>query len=140
MSGHYGDGVKDSTDNYYTTNFPEQIVAAYSEPEKETLQAYGVTTWKDLYPSEDEFAVKPWGAAYNLPTPGDSDYNVIFQKTQDIIRKRIPEAILSSPDQFDGIYDGMIAEVNKAGAEKWSSNTPSLSKIALNCGMVKLNN
>ncbi|MNP39160.1 hypothetical protein D3C76_1327210 [compost metagenome] len=71
-----------------------------------------------MYPSEDEFAVKPWGAAYNLPTPGDSDYNVIFQKTQDIIRKRIPEAILSSPDQFDGIYDAMIAEVNKAGAEK----------------------
>lgn len=33
----YGDGVKDSTDNYYKTNFPEQIVANYSEVEKETL-------------------------------------------------------------------------------------------------------
>ncbi|KAJ3198326.1 hypothetical protein HK101_006460 [Irineochytrium annulatum] len=117
ISGHYGDGVKDSTDNYYTTNFPEQIVAAYSDAEKETLKAYGATTWKDMFPSEDEFPIKPWGAAYNLPTPGDSNYNVIFKKTQDIIRKRIPEAILSTPEQFDAIYDGMITEVNQAGAE-----------------------
>ncbi|KAA8786169.1 putative aldouronate transport system substrate-binding protein [Paenibacillus sp. 4624] len=118
MSGRYGDGVKDSTNNYYTTNFPEQIQASYTQAEKETLQAYGASTWKDLFPNEEEFAVKPWGAAYNMPTPGDSDYNVIFQKTQDIIRKRIPEAVLSSPDQFDAIYDGLIAELNQAGAEK----------------------
>ncbi|MGQ8875000.1 ABC transporter substrate-binding protein [Paenibacillus sp. TSA_86.1] len=118
MSGHYGDGVKDSTDNYYTTNFPEQIEASYTQAEKETLQAYGALTWKDLFPSEEEFPVKPWGVAYNMPTPGDSDYNVIFQKTQDIIRKRIPEAVLSSPEKFDAIYDGMIAELNQAGAEK----------------------
>lgn len=118
MSGRYGDGVKDSTNNYYTTNFPEQIEAAYTEAERETLAAYGASTWKDLFPSEEEFPVKPWGAAYDMPTPGDSDYNVISQKTQDIIRKRIPEAVLSSPKEFDVIYDGMIDELNQAGAEK----------------------
>ena len=59
-----------------------------------------------------------------MPTPGDTDYNVIFQKTQDIIRKRIPEAVLSSPGQFDAIYDGLIAELNQAGAEKWKNNIP----------------
>ena len=118
MSGRYGDGVKDSTNNYYTTNFPEQIEAAYTEAERETLAAYGASTWKDLFPSEEEFPVKPWGAAYDMPTPGDSDYNVISQKTQDIIRIRIPEAVLSSPKEFDVIYDGMIDELNQAGAEK----------------------
>ncbi|MEN1989335.1 ABC transporter substrate-binding protein [Paenibacillus hubeiensis] len=118
MTGHYGDGVKDSTGNYYTTNFPEQIVASYSDAEKETLKAYGATTWKDLYPKEDEFPVKAWGAAYNLPTPGDSDYNVIYQKTQDIIRKRIPEAILSPVDKFDSVYDTMLADLETAGATK----------------------
>ncbi|CAH1220948.1 MULTISPECIES: ABC transporter substrate-binding protein [unclassified Paenibacillus] len=118
MTGHYGDGVKDSTGNYYTTNFPEQIVASYSDAEKETLKAYGATTWKDLFPKEDEFPVKAWGAAYNLPTPGDSDYNVIYQKTQDIIRKRIPEAILSPVDKFDSVYDTMLADLETAGATK----------------------
>lgn len=42
----YGDGVKDSTGNYYTANFPEQIVAGYSDAEKQALAAYRATTWK----------------------------------------------------------------------------------------------
>lgn len=113
---HYGDGVKDSTGNYYTTNFPEQIVAAYSAAEKEALAGYGITTWKELFPSEDDFEVKVWGAAYNMSVPSDGKYEVIYQKTQDIIQKRIPEAIVSTPDQFDKLYDSMLAEVDKAGA------------------------
>ncbi|MCM3130438.1 MULTISPECIES: ABC transporter substrate-binding protein [unclassified Paenibacillus] len=116
FSAHYGDGVKDPSGNYYTTNFPEEIVKNYNEAEKETLAGYGVETWKDLFPSEDEFPVKEWGAAYNMPVPSGSDYNVTFQKTQDIIQKRIPEAIVSTPDKFDEIYDSMLQEIDKAGA------------------------
>lgn len=39
---HYGDGVKDSTGNYITTNFPEQIEASYNDVEKEVLTGYGI--------------------------------------------------------------------------------------------------
>ncbi|MCM3782440.1 ABC transporter substrate-binding protein [Neobacillus mesonae] len=117
FGAHYGDGVKDSTDNYYTTNFPEAIQENYSDIEKEVLAGYEVSTWKELFPSGDEFPVKEWGAAYNMPIPTDSgNYNVVYQKTQDIIQKRIPEAIVSSPDQFDSIYDNMLSELDKAGA------------------------
>ncbi|WP_339286877.1 ABC transporter substrate-binding protein [Paenibacillus sp. FSL R5-0486] len=117
FGAHYGDGVKDSTDNYYTTNYPEQIQQSYSDEEKEALKGYGITTWKDLFPSEKEFPVKEWGAAYNMPIPSDSgDYNVVYQKTQDIIQKRIAEAITSSPSAFEGIYDNMITELDNAGA------------------------
>ncbi|MFD2701380.1 ABC transporter substrate-binding protein [Paenibacillus shunpengii] len=117
FGAHYGDGVKDSTGNYFTTNFPEQIQEGYSAVEKEVLAGYGIRTWKELFPSEDEFPIKEWGAAYNMPIPTDSgNYNVIYQKTQDIIQKRIPEAIISAPDQFDAIYDNMLAELDKEGA------------------------
>ena len=116
FSAHYGDGVKDPSGNYYTTNFPEEIVKNYNEAEKETLAGYGVDTWKDLFPSEEDFPVKEWGAAYNMPVPSGTDYEVTFQKTQDIIQKRIPEAIVSTPDKFDQIYDTMLQELDKAGA------------------------
>ncbi|MBT2286725.1 ABC transporter substrate-binding protein [Paenibacillus polymyxa] len=117
FGAHYGDGVKDSTNNYYTTNYPEQIQQGYSDEEKEALKGYSITTWKDLFPSEEEFPVKEWGAAYNMPIPSDSgDYNVVYQKTQDIIQKRIAEAITSSPSAFEGIYDNMITELDNAGA------------------------
>ncbi|WP_138493635.1 ABC transporter substrate-binding protein [Paenibacillus pinistramenti] len=133
---HYGDGVKDSTGNYYTTNYPEQITASYSKAEKEALASYHATTWKDLFPSEKDFPVKEWGALYNMQVPTDGDYQVIYQKTQDIVRKRIPEAILANPDDFDKKYDQFIDELNKAGAEKMEQEYTQLvkSRVALFTG------
>ncbi|MNJ46256.1 Lipoprotein LipO precursor [compost metagenome] len=128
FGGRYGDGVKDSTGNYYTTNFPDQIVASYTEAEKETLKAYNATTWKDLFPQESDFPAKEWGALYNMPVPTDGDYNVIFQKTQDIIRKKIPEAILAKTTDFDKIYDGFLVELDKAGAAKMEAEYTELVK------------
>ncbi|WP_025684105.1 ABC transporter substrate-binding protein [Paenibacillus maysiensis] len=128
ISGHYGDGVKDATGNYYTTKFPEQIIASYSEPEKESLKAYGVKTWKELFPSEKEFDVKPWGAAYNLTTDNESNYNVTFKKTTDIIRKRIPEAILAPTSNFDTVYDNMLKELDAAGAVQMEQQYTQLVK------------
>lgn len=115
---HYGDGIKDPSGNYYTTNYPEMIAENYSQAEKESLQAYKARTWKDLFPNEKDFPVKEWGAAYNMPIPTNTNYNVIFQKSQDIVRKRIPEAILAKPDQFDTVYDRMLQELNQAGVPK----------------------
>ncbi|WP_044479432.1 ABC transporter substrate-binding protein [Paenibacillus antibioticophila] len=125
---YYGDGVKDPSGNYYTTNFPEQIVAGYTEAEKETLAAYGATTWKDLFPQESDFEPKEWGALYNMPVPTDGDYQVIYQKTQDIIRKRIPEAVLAKPDQFDKVFDDFLAELDKAGAKEMEAEYTALVK------------
>ncbi|MBE7898301.1 extracellular solute-binding protein [Paenibacillus polymyxa] len=115
---HYGDSVKDPTGNYYTTNYPEMITENYSQAEKESLQAYKARTWKDLFPNEKDFPVKEWGAAYNMPVPTNTNYNVIYQKSQDIVRKRIPEAVLAKPDQFDAVYDRMLQELDQAGVPK----------------------
>ncbi|MGZ7442257.1 ABC transporter substrate-binding protein [Paenibacillus sp. TH7-28] len=128
FGARYGDGVKDPSGNYYTTNFPEQIVENYTEAEKETLKAYNATTWKDLFPQEDEFPAKEWGALYNMPVPTDGDYQVIFQKTQDIIRKRIPEAILAKEADFDKVYDAFLSELDKAGAAKMEAEYTELVK------------
>jgi putative aldouronate transport system substrate-binding protein len=128
MSAHYGDGVKDPTGNYYTTNFPEQILAGYNDVEKETLKAYGATTWKDLFPKEDEFEVQPWGAAWNIPVPGDSDTAVLSNKMKDITWKRIPEAILAKPEKFDQIWDAYQKDLINAGVEKMEQGYEQLVK------------
>ncbi|OAB41070.1 ABC transporter substrate-binding protein [Paenibacillus antarcticus] len=118
LSVHYGDGVKDSTDNYYTTSFPEQIVADYNAVEKETLAAYKVTTWRELFPKDDEFKVKPWGAAWNIAIPGDSEVLILDNKLRDITWKRIPEAILAKPDNFDKVWESYMQDLDKAGVDK----------------------
>ncbi|WP_019533638.1 ABC transporter substrate-binding protein [Paenibacillus ginsengihumi] len=118
LSARYGDGVKDSTGNYFTTNYPEQIKENYTPSAKATLKAYGVEMWKDLWPKADQFEEKPWGAAYNIPVPADSNVNITYKKVEEITRKRIPEIILADPAKFDQLYDRFIQELNEAGAEK----------------------
>lgn len=115
---HYGDGVKDPSGNFYTTKFPEQISSQFNEVEKETLAAYNATTWRDLFPKEEEFKVRPWGAAWNITIPGDSEIVILDGKLKDITWKRIPEAILSKPEEFDMIWDDFMVDLEKAGVKK----------------------
>lgn len=114
---YYGDGVTDSTGQTYTIASPEQIKDAYTETEKEVLKNYGVEMWKDLYPQKEEFPVKEWGAAFNIPVEAGSDLELVMQKCLDIVKKRIPEAILADPDDFDKVWDKFMKDLEKAGVE-----------------------
>lgn len=124
----YGDGVKDPTGNYYTTVFPEQIEKEYTQADRETLAAYNIRSYKDLWPSEEEFPVRPWGAAWNINMGTGSEANVIFQKCQDIMKRRITQAILAEPEQFDAIWDDFMEELEKAGVEKLNEEFTKLVK------------
>ncbi|MEX1029422.1 MAG: ABC transporter substrate-binding protein [Paenibacillaceae bacterium] len=115
---HYGDGAKDAVGNYYTKNFPEQLVIGYSDVEKETLAAYKATTWKDLFPNEDEFSEKAYGAAWNISIPGEDEVSILGTKMRDITWKRVPEAILAKPADFDKIWDAYMQDLDKAGVDK----------------------
>ncbi|QLG42341.1 ABC transporter substrate-binding protein [Paenibacillus sp. E222] len=118
MGGHYGDGVKDSTGNYYTKNFPEQIIKNYTDVDKETLKAYDATTWMDLFPNEKDFPVKPWGAVWNISVPSDDEINIIANKVKDITWKQIPQAVMAKPEEFDAIWNDYQQKLVDAGVEK----------------------
>ncbi|ANY70111.1 ABC transporter substrate-binding protein [Paenibacillus sp. BIHB 4019] len=128
ISARYGDGVKDSTGNYFTTKFPEQFKAEYSEADKKTLAAYKVEMYKEFWPADDAFPERPYGAAWNLNFETGSEADVIFQKTQDIMKKRVPEAILAKPENFDKIWDDFMADLDKAGASKLNEQFTQMVK------------
>ncbi|MHA7580160.1 ABC transporter substrate-binding protein [Paenibacillus vandeheii] len=118
IGGHYGDGVKDSTGNYYTKNFPEQIIENYTDVEKETLKAYDAATWMDLFPNEKDFPVKPWGAVWNISVPSDDEINIIANKVKDITWKQIPQAVMAKPEEFNAIWNDYQQMLIDAGVEK----------------------
>jgi len=128
MSARYGDGVLDSTGNYFTTNFPDQIVAQYSEADKKTLAAYGKTVYKDFWPADDAFKERAYGAGWTINFDTASDANVIFQKSQDIMKKYIPQAILADPADFDKVYDEFMAELDKINVAKMNAEYSELIK------------
>lgn len=118
LSISYGDGVQDPTGSYYTTSFPEQIIAAYPEEEKEVLKAYGITRWIDLWPQTEEFTPRPYGAAWMIGIPSDSDLAVMNKRMDDICQGTLPKAILCDPSDFDNAYDSFLNELTKAGADR----------------------
>ncbi|MBW5447173.1 ABC transporter substrate-binding protein [Cohnella sp. CFH 77786] len=128
LSASYGDGVKDPSGNYYTTTFPELIQAKYSKADKETLAAYKASTYLDLWPKKEEFPVKPWGAAWTINLETGSEADVIKTKCLDIMKKRVPEAILAKPDQFDAIWDAFMKDLDKAGVQKLNQAYTQLVK------------
>ncbi|GFR36718.1 ABC transporter substrate-binding protein [Insulibacter thermoxylanivorax] len=118
ISARYGDGVKDSTGNYYTTTWPEQVIDNYHKVEKETLAHYGVDRWIELWPQPDEFPVKAWGAAWDIPVPSDSEYAILAKRMEEITWQRIPQIILADPSEFDALWDAYMQELINNGVEK----------------------
>lgn len=128
FSGRYGDGVKDESSNYYTTNFPEQITKGYTVSDKQTLKAYHVTTYADLWPKKEEFPIRPYGAAWGIQMETGSELLEIFSKTDDIMKKRVPEAILVKPEQFDAVWSAFMTDLDKAGVQKMNNLETQLIK------------
>lgn len=114
----WGDGVKDPSGQTYTIKSTQQITDAYTNAEKDVLSHYNAKMWKDIYPQVTDFPVKPWGAAWQINIPQDTDAAVIFQKSEDIMKKRIPEAILAKPDKFDSVWDAFMKDLEQAGIHK----------------------
>ncbi len=125
---YYGDGVTDSTGQTFSIASREQIKEGYTDIEKEVLSNYGVEMWADLYPQKEDFPVKEWGAAFNMAVPAGSETELIMQKCLDIVKKRIPEAILADPDDFDKVWETFMKDLEKADVEKAEKEYTKLIK------------
>ncbi|MBN2618703.1 MAG: ABC transporter substrate-binding protein [Spirochaetales bacterium] len=123
ISLRYGDGVKDSTGNYFTTTNPENIKEGYTEEELAALDAYGVDYWGDLIPPATDFPIKKWGAAWNIPISEDSILKQHWDIEQNIVRRRITELIWGNPADFDKGYDAFLTELDKATSPMASEMT-----------------
>jgi len=115
-----GDGTKDKTGNNYTVNSIDSITANYNDAEKETLKAYGVTMFKDIFPVSTE--VSPYGAAWQTTIPTGSDMEIVFKKAEDYCQANVPKAVLASPAKFDAVWDEMQAQLKEIGMEKTAAD------------------
>lgn len=107
----YGEGALDPNGDYYSPTYKETIIDNYVPAAKEVLAAYGATMWKDLYPDETNFIKSPYGVLWQINIPTDTDAALIMARYDEITAKRIPEAVLASPAEFDAKWDAYMAEL-----------------------------
>ncbi len=128
----YGQGAVDANGDYYSPVYKQSIIDTYTEPEKETLKAYGAETWKDIYPSEEEFEESPYGVLWQINIPSENDATVIMQKYDEITAKRIPAAVLAEPKDFDKLWDEYQAELKSIGIEQLEAEFNKLIQGRIN--------
>ena len=63
-----------------------------------------------------------------MAVPSGSETELIMQKCLDIVKKRIPEAILADPDNFDKVWDTFMKDLEKADVEKAEKEYTKLIK------------
>ncbi|SER49008.1 carbohydrate ABC transporter substrate-binding protein, CUT1 family [Gracilibacillus ureilyticus] len=114
----YGDGVLDSTGQPFTTNTRELAIQNQTDTENEVLKAYGAELWKDLFPSAEEFPVKPWGAAYNISIPANSELQTINQRALDITKQLVPKATLADPSNFNVVWEEYMTALKNVNIDK----------------------
>jgi len=91
-----------------------EIRASYTESDLEILDAYGAQVWTDLLP---EPIPSPYGFAWDIHIPDDSDAKLATEKMSDVRKKYYPMLIMEPADKFDDIWDEFVQEWEKTGYE-----------------------
>ena len=113
----WGLGKKDATGNYYN---PDSMVLKnnHTDIEMDVLKNYGVDSWKDLYPTEDELPVSLWGQAWDIPIPSEGNLRLQLDACDEIMKKGLVKAILADSQDFDKVWANIMSQLNEAGVHE----------------------
>lgn len=126
-----GVGALDSNGDSYSPDTLENKMANYTEAEKETLAAYGVEAWPELFPSAAELGISNHGQVWQLNIPSDSDMAIIQKKADDYIQQAATQAILGSPEDFDKAWDEIVATLESYKIDELNQGITDLIKERL---------
>ena len=123
----WGTGAVDSNGQSITRSTREDVYANYTEADKEALEAYGVELWVDTFPSPEELEKPNHGKAYEYVLPSSSDVAIIQTEADDYTTQKVTEAILASPEDFDGIWEEMQQRLTDMGIDKANAEMTELT-------------
>lgn len=81
---------------------PEVAAMAYRPHEVEFLEAYGATTYAELFADPQD---RPWFPAWSANVQQGSDVALFDERAQETTRRFYPQLVLGSPDEFDATWD-----------------------------------
>jgi len=112
-----GRGYIDSTGNYNTKDSPERIInQEYLPVEKETLAAYGVEMWIDLFPSTESLGVSKHGAAWQYTLPPDA--NAKLTEADNYIKNALANLVLGRPGNFESSWSKIVEDLRRMGIDE----------------------
>jgi putative aldouronate transport system substrate-binding protein len=114
----YGSAYRDSKGNPLSVDTIEESSKNYTQTEKQILAAYGVKSWKDLYPKKSELPVKQYGAAWKIESSMSNEWTAAADKVTEISKKYCPKLIMAKSGEFNEIWIKFINEMKDAGVSE----------------------
>src|SRR5690625_2048178 len=114
----WGNGAVDSNGQSITPDTQEDIIAEYTDAEKEVISAYDMESWTDWFPQPEELGISNHGRAFNYSIPSGSDLEIIQQKADELVEQKITQAILGDPEDFDAAWEEIQQDLIDLNIEK----------------------
>lgn len=98
----------------------ESLIERYSPEAKEALAAYGVRTWKDLFPKPEVFKESRWGQAWLIfdNQPADSEFSILQNECNALAAQYLSMAVSAAPDKFDAVWDEFTTRLDNAQVDR----------------------
>ena len=110
-----GKAYIDSTGNYNTRNSPQRIKDNYYPVEKETLAAYGVEMWTDLFPSTESLGISRHGQAWQYAL--SPDLNAKVTEADEYMKNALANIVLGRPENFNAAWQRIQQDLVRMGIE-----------------------
>nr|MCR4742640.1 extracellular solute-binding protein [Treponema sp.] len=100
-----GEGYLDSTGNPMAKVSRSEIIKNYTNTEKDTLNAYGVETWADLFTQADKLKVSKHGQVWQYPLK--PQMNDLVNKVDEYVKSSLIKMIVGPENNFDKSWEEM---------------------------------
>lgn len=107
-----------NADGKFYSYAAEEYVSSYTESEKATAEAYGITLFADLFPQENDLPVIRRTLISDMEIPALSETAILLETLETYIKTEVPNAIKVSPDEFDAKWDEITDWCESNGADR----------------------
>ncbi|WP_078553861.1 ABC transporter substrate-binding protein [Bacillus alkalicellulosilyticus] len=97
---------------------PEVVQAGLREADLETLEAYGVETYAQMFADPQE---RPWYPAWSAAMEQGSPQQIFDERSQELTRRHYPRIVLAEPGDFEKEWEDFVTQYRKLDVEAYEN-------------------
>ncbi len=111
-----GTAALDKNGDFITRTSRQRLIDNYLPVEKETLAAYGVQMWVDLFPTSEELGVSKHGQVWQYALPPELNEKVTA--ADEYVKTALAQCVLAKPADFEAKWAELQKKLKDMGMEQ----------------------
>ncbi|AZO96252.1 extracellular solute-binding protein [Halocella sp. SP3-1] len=106
-------GLDENGNNYMPRRQASMIYGGSTDSEKEVMDAYGIKSFTGLYNDPRPGEEVPYYPLWTITLETGSPAQIEKTRLEDTIREYVPKLVMSSPDEYEDIWEEYVARISK---------------------------